>query len=73
MAMTDLSAASPPSVDEANAAAGYVDDAGDFDSSSPGGTQGFGIFRALMLGLLAVTVGASVAVVAKRSHTGVPT
>jgi hypothetical protein len=48
---------------------GAADDSGDFDSSSPGGTEGFGVFRALMLGLLAATVGASVAIVARRSRT----
>jgi len=46
-----------------------VNDSGDFDSSSPGGTQGFGAFRALMFGLLAATVGASVAIVVRRSRT----
>jgi hypothetical protein len=59
----------------AGAADGFnapADDSGDFDSSSPGGTQGFGVFQALMLGLLAATVGASVAIVARRSRTQNP-
>jgi hypothetical protein len=51
---------------------GNADDSGDFDSSSPGGRQGFGIFRALMLGLLAVTFGASVAIVVRRSRMESP-
>jgi hypothetical protein len=49
-----------------------ANDTDDFDSSSPGGTQGLGVFRALMLGLLAATVGASVAIVARRSRTQNP-
>jgi hypothetical protein len=46
-----------------------ANDSGDFDSSSPGGTQGFGVFRAVMFGFLAATVGASVAIVVRRSRS----
>jgi len=71
IAMADQATATP-SVNGTNAAIAYADNSGDFDSSSPGGTQGFGVFRAIMLSLLAVTVGASVAIVARRSRTESP-
>ena len=44
-------------------------EASDFDSSSPGGTTGFGVLRAIMLGGLMVAVGMSIAIVARRARS----
>ena len=43
--------------------------ASDFDSSSPGGTTGFGVLRAILLGGLVVAVAMSIAVVARRARS----
>lgn len=64
---TPIPVASPVDVAEGSPPAGAVSD---FDSSTPGGTEAFGVFRALMLGMLLLGIGASAAVIARRSGSG---
>ena len=65
---SDVARTSPTTIPEAASADAEAGLTSDFDSSSPGGTQGAGVARAMMIGVLMVLVGGSMAIVARRSR-----
>jgi len=65
---TPIPAASPVDGVDGADSVGSAEATSDFDSSTPGGTEAFGVFRALMLGMLLLSIGASAAVIARRSR-----